>query len=180
MFHVCLRKIYTLLLLNRKSYRCLFDPVGVWFMQILCLCCTSAQLFYPLFKENIEIYNYYCFNCFSTQCFHFPFCVFRGSVIRYIHVYNCYTSSDCHFYKSSSLSLTIVPYFCLIWQSRALCIVYAFNLHSVFFQFFCYQILCIFWLMCNFYHCVLCFLPAPQSTFWPNSLTQLPLMLLLK
>lgn len=84
------------------------------------------------------------------------------------------------FIKGSSLSLTIVPYFCLIWQSRALCIVYAFNLHSIFFLFFCYQILCIFWLMCNFYHCFLCFLPAPQSTFWPNSLTQLPLMLLLK
>lgn len=143
---MCLRKIYTLLLLNRKSYRCLFDPVGVWFMQILCLCCTSAQLFYPLFKENIEIYNYYCFNCFSTQCFHFPFCVFRGSVIRYIHVYNCYRSSDCHFYKrflfiSNNSALFL---FNLAEKSRALCIVYAFNLHSIFFQFFYYQILCIF------------------------------------
>lgn len=115
---MCLRKIYTLLLLNGESYRCLFDLIGVWFMQIFCLCCTSAQLFYPLFKENIEICNYYCFNYFSTQCFHFLFCVFRGSVIRYIHVYNVTCPLTAIFIKGSSLSLTIVLYFCLIWQRR--------------------------------------------------------------
>lgn len=87
-------------------------------------CCTSAQLFYPLLKENIGICNYHCLNYFSIQCFHFLFCVFRGAVIRYIYVYNCYASSDCDFYKS--LSLTAVLYFCLIWQRRVE--------HSVFFM----------------------------------------------
>lgn len=131
---MCLRKIYTLLLLNGESYRCLFDLIGVWFMQIFCLCCTSAQLFYPLFKENIEICNYYCFNYFSTQCFHFLFCVFRGSVIRYIHVCNCYMSSDCHFNKrflfiSDNSALFL---FNLAEKSRALCFFYGFNSHGIF------------------------------------------------
>lgn len=77
----------------------------------------------------------------NVSIFHF---VYLGALL--LGTYMFITSSDCHFCKrflfiSDNSALFL---FNLAEKSRALCIVYAFNLHSIFFQFFCYRILCIF------------------------------------
>ena len=98
------------------------DACSIWlecgFIQIFYLCCTFAQLFYPLLKKNIEICNYCCLNYFSIQYFHILPCVFRGSVIRYLYVYNCCTFSDCNLYKMFLFIFNNSAFFCLIWQRK--------------------------------------------------------------
>ena len=121
MFHVSLRRMCILLLLGQVFCKCQLNPVDCW--------CCSVQL-YPYWFSiwwncqllSIEISNYnYGFVDFSLEFSQFLPHVFWCSVVRYIHINDCYV-----FLENWPLYSYVIPLFifdkipcsevCFVWN----------------------------------------------------------------
>lgn len=136
MFHVWLKKMCILLLLSGMFYIFLLGSFGLECCPVLCFLIallSGYSIHYG--KWVIEVcYYYYVTVYFFLQICQLLLYLFRGSLVRWIYVYNCYIFlmnwSFCHyiisFFASSDSFLLKVYFVCISLALSALLFFYIF------------------------------------------------------